>query len=314
MSNSSCPALVDLFVDPSVPATDEHAGSCSRCRALLANVETRLEPASAPDDLPEGPPVPATRGSLVIVRDVCGEQLLPMIVIGESEDGLAVVPVSPDVGHATEWDLYLPDVLLGYQAVAQVWNQGVVLPEQTSEHVTDVTPATLDALTTLVRAANASIEVPAGLTVGPPVLADLDPRLLHQDTESRRALSFWEPTLALVGSSTLGQLVRHRRDELQIPIREIEELAERAGWLAELEADTLDLPRAVPPGALAATMRLLRVAASRRLERLARWTIEAQSPATGAALGRRAPGESDDPTDVDAYIGEFMRDLGGNAS
>jgi hypothetical protein len=314
MSDSSCPALVDLFATPPVPATEDHVGRCPRCRALLANIDTRLEPASAPHDLSEEPRVPATPGSLVLVSDVCCEQLLPVIVLAESEDGLTVVPVSPDVAYATEWDLYLPDVLLGYPAVAQVWNQGVVLPEQTSEHITDVPPVTLDALKTLVRAANASVEVPAGLTVGSPVFTDLDPRLLHQDMESRRALSFWEPTLTLAGSLTLGQLIRHRRDELQVPVREIEQLAERVGWLAELEADTLDLPRAVPPGALAATMRVLRVAASRRLEQLARWTIEAQSAGTGAALGRRASGESDDPADVDAYIGEFMRDLGGGGS
>ena len=257
--------------------------------------------------------MPATPGSLVLISDVCREQLLPVIVLAESEDGLMVVPVSPDVGYATEWDLYLPDVLLGYPAVAQVWNQGVVLPEQTSEHVTDIPPVTLDALTTLVRAANASVEGPEGLAVGPPVFIDLDPRLLHQDTESRRALAFWEPTLALAGSSTLGQLVRHRRDELQIPVWEIEQLAERAGWLAKLEADTLDLPQAVPPGTLAVTMRALKLAASGRLARLVRWTIEGRSAGTAGALARRGmSGHAPHGEDVDSYIREFMRELEGD--
>ncbi len=222
-------------------------------------------------------------GSLTLIHDLCGEELLPVIVVGEGEDGLNVVPVSAAVEQATEWDLYLPDTLLGYPAVAQVWNQGMVLPEQASEHVVDVPTSTLDTLKSLVRAANASVEVPAGLMVGPSVLAEQDPRLLHQDAAARHALIYWEPTLMLAGTATLGQLVRHRRDELGVPVEEIEALSQTHGWLGDLEADTLDLPRVLPSNTLAATMRILRVVASGRLARITRWTIEAHGPASGAA-------------------------------
>ncbi len=249
----------------------------------------------------------------MLIHDVSCEELLPVVVLGEGEDGLTVVPVSPEIDQATEWDLYLSDELLGYPAVAQVWNQGMVLPEQASEHVAGVPASALEALKSLMRAANASAEVPAGLTVGPPVFDDQDPRLLHQDAESRRALSFWEPTLALAGALTLGQLVRHRRDELEIPAADIERLAGTDGWLADLEADTLALPEALPAGVLAATMRALKLAASGRLARLARWTIEGRSAGTAGALARKGmSGHAPHGEDVDSYIREFMRELEGD--
>jgi hypothetical protein len=278
---------------------------------LLRNVKQRLEPEAraSPPGVESREAAPA--GSLALIEEPCAEELLIVIVLGEGEDGLTVVPVSPTVRMATEWDLYLPEELLGYPAVAQVWNQGLILPEQAAETVASVPPSTLDGLTRLVQAANASSDVPPGLTVGPPVLDQQDPRLLHQDAESQTALAYWGPTLALAGSSTLGQLVRHRRDELQVPSEDIEALARPDGWLGELEADTLDVARRLPAAALAGTMHMLRIAASRRLARIARWTIEAQAPGRSAALARQsAPGEPAEVLDVDGYVEDFMRELG----
>jgi hypothetical protein len=310
MSDPQCPALLELLVDPPAPELAGHTSSCIRCRALVATVEQRVQPTTHDERAPVESHADTPAGSVTLVQVPWGAELLSVIVLGEGDDGLTVVPVSPAVLMATEWDLLLPEALVGYPAVAQVWNQGLILPEQAVETVTQTAPETLQELKRLVEAARVSAEVPTGLAVGPRVFDPGDPRLLHQDAESERALAFWEPALALAGSLTLGQLVRHRREELGVSTQRIEALAQPHGWLRDLEADTLDLPRALPATALAATMRALRVAASLRLARIARWTIEAQAPASGSALGRGSSAGRAPEVDVDGYIDEFIRDLG----
>ncbi|MGA2163943.1 MAG: hypothetical protein ABSH36_05690 [Solirubrobacteraceae bacterium] len=248
-----------------------------------------------------------------LVSDLDGDTLLPVVVLTEGEDALTVVPLSPTVELASEWDLRLPETLLGYPVIAQVWNHGTVLPEQAIECVATVPIPDLDALQRLVRAASASANPPEGLRVGPPVVDDQDPRLLFQDAQAELAHSFWEPTLALAGAATLGQLVHHRREELQIPAGDIERLSQPHGWLTGLENDTLDLLRALPSSALAATMRVLRITASQRLARILKWTIEARRPTAGTALARNASDRQTQPgVDVDEYIQDFLRDLQGD--
>ena len=101
-----------------------------------------------------------------LVSDLDGDTLLPVVVLTEGEDALTVVPLSPTVELASEWDLRLPETLLGYPVIAQVWNHGTVLPEQAIECVATVPIPDLDALQRLVRAASASANPPEGLHVG----------------------------------------------------------------------------------------------------------------------------------------------------
>lgn len=311
MSETACPAVIELLAAPMAPLIAEHAALCPRCHALRGAIAARVEPPPPSGRRDDSERVPAEAGGVVLIASSASEELLTAIVLGESEDGLTVVPVSPNARHATEWDLILGEQVLGYPAVAQVWNHGLALPEQAIEQVASLPAPVLRDVRSLLRAAIESAAVPEGLEVGAPVLDQGDPRLLHQDEDARHVLAFWEPTLALAGSQTLGQLVRHRREDLNVSAESLEALAGTPNWLAAMEADTLDIPRTLPPGALAAAMRLLGVAASRRLARLARWTIEARAPAGGAALARNQParGEQDAP-DVDAYIEQFIDELG----
>jgi hypothetical protein len=244
-------------------------------------------------------------GSIVLLSDLKGDELLPAIVRRLSDDAVTVVPVSAAVHLATEWDLLLPRELLGYEAMATVWNFGRALPEQIAEVVAVLGERELHALDVLAHATRTG-EAPAGLSVGPPTLDDADPRLLHQDAEAELAHRFWQPALALAGVETLGQLVHHRREELGVAVAELEAVSDVPGWLAELEDDRLDLRRTLPAPALAALLRRLGLSASRRLARIATWTIEAQAP-TLARKGQAR--DRDDAATPGEYVAAMLREL-----
>src|SRR5215218_6080007 len=125
-----------------------------------------------------------TMGHVVLVRTPEGDELAPVITVGSSDDGVKVLPVSERVDLATEWDVLLDAALLGYAAMAEVWNYGTVLPEQFVQTVTAVPTELREALTATVRAAHRREPAPLGVSIGPPVLSDDDPRLLFQDEES----------------------------------------------------------------------------------------------------------------------------------
>ncbi|MGI8411620.1 MAG: hypothetical protein ACR2LV_02850 [Solirubrobacteraceae bacterium] len=247
-------------------------------------------------------------GSVVLLSDFQVDELLPAVVRRMSEDALTVVPVSGDVHLATEWDLLLAPELLGYPAMAQVWNFGTALPEQIAEIAAvlgERERAGLDALAQVARGAGV---FPDGLPVGPPTLDDGDPRLLHQDDQASLAYRFWQPALALAGAETLGQLVHHRREELGVTVSQLESVVDASGWLDALESDRLDLRRALPAGALAAVLRGLRVGASRRLARIATWTIEAQAP----TLARQGQAEATDVPSTSDYVAAMLHELEGD--
>jgi hypothetical protein len=142
-------------------------------------------------------------------------------------------------------------------------------------------------------------------------------RVFFSTTGSQRAgTPFWEPTLALAGAVTLGQLVSHRRQELALAVEELESVWLAAdGWLESLERGTLDIQRVLPPAALASLMCRLRLGASGRLGRIATWTLERQSetagllPGTalaGKRVGRHAPPGRDS---VPNYVEHFLQEL-----
>lgn len=247
-------------------------------------------------------------GSVVLISDFEGDELLPAVIRRVSEDTLTVVPVSGDVHLATEWDLLLARELLGYPAMAQVWNFGTALPEQIAEVAAELGEQQRTELDALAQAARGAGEIPDGLPVGPPTLDDGDPRLLYQDDQAGLAHRFWQPALALAGAETLGQLVHHRREELRVSAAQLESVLDTRGWLDALETDRLDLRRVLPAGALAAVLRQLRVGASRRLARIATWTIEAQAP----SLARHGQAEEADVPSTSDYVAAMLHQLEGD--
>ncbi len=317
MSDARCPALSDLFAAPQAREVAEHVGGCPRCQALLASVEERVQPEEQTGDqarlrsAPEPEP-----GTVVLVAAPDSDEHLVAVVAKVGEDAVTVVPLSEQVELATDWDLLLEKDPVGYATMAEVWNYGSVLPEQLVEALATLDATVVAQVETMLRAAVSSAEVPQGLPLGVPVLDDADPRLLFQEDETERVHAFWEPTLALAGAATLGQLVRERREELALDPEQLEETAGRRGWLGDIERDELDIPSVLSPKALAAFMRRLHVGGSRRLGRLTLWTIEAQrkqaSPALGVSFGRKRKGYrgvGGQEQSATEYVDEFLREL-----
>lgn len=246
-------------------------------------------------------PVP---GTAVLVTDGSGSHLRPAVVLAGTEEGLSVIPVSAHVEMATEWDLVIDESVLGYRAIAEVWNYGTVLPEQVDEEIAPLPERTATAVQALFRAAHRGETAPEGAEVGPPVLNDADPRLLFQDEEGEALRVFWLPALALAGAGSLGEVVRHRRDELDLALDGLGDVP--AAWVEDLEHDRLYLPWALAPAQLAAVFRHLRLGASARLGRLTRATLEMAQPALPRGATRPAHEETMDP---DTYVAAFLTEL-----
>jgi hypothetical protein len=241
-------------------------------------------------------------GTVVLLADPDSDELLPAIVRRASEDALTVIPVNARLHVATEWDLILTPVALGYPALAQVWNFGSALVEQVADVVGEIPVVERAALDKLVHASRNNDSVPAGIPVGCPVL-DADPRLLEQEAAAEAVRAYWAPALALAGAATIGQLVHHRREELGVDARELESLGGIEGQLNALETDDLDLQTALPTKALALLLRRLRIGRSRRLAQVTLWTLEAQGPALARKGLSRPAGSADD------YVADLMQDL-----
>ncbi len=308
MTELPCPPLSELLAEEPPAEAAAHAASCPRCAALVRSTNARVvavdvlgEPDPETRRAPKAEPAP---GAVVLVAADGIDGLLPAVVLALGEESVTVAPVSPEPELATEWDLLLPAALLGYAAVAQIWNLGSVLPEQLEDVIATVDPDTRSHLEALARATARGGEAPAGAAVGPAVLSDEDPRLLVQDEQATAARFFWEPALALAGSATLGEVVRHRRDELGVEPGDLQDLADTEGWLDALERDMVDLPRALPSGALAELMRRIGIGASRRLREVARTTIEAQAPALARGQSRAASAAENE-----RYLDEFLTAL-----
>jgi hypothetical protein len=256
----------------------------------------------------QGPELAATLapGMISLIADASGEHVAPAVVVRFADGAASVVPLSPAVQYASEWDLTIPVEVLGYAAIAQVWNYGTILAEQSRELVATLSPPNLAALQQLVSAAAAGGAAPDDLPVGPPVLDDNEPRLLFQESQAEEAHVFWEPALALAGAATLGELLRHRREDLAIATSELEAHAGETGWIAGVEDDSVDPRQALPARALASVLRCLELGVSTRLRTLVRTTLEGHQPQFARDLtGNRPPA-----VDVDAYLDAVFDELG----
>lgn len=246
-----------------------------------------------------------TPGTVTLVGGPAAGALMPVIAVALRDDTVTVVPVSHEINRATEWDLLLDADVLGYPAIAQAWNFGSVLAEQCREVFTVVDPEVYTGLQRLFAAAVAGEGVPANLPVGAPVLTADDPRLLSQDADAEVAHRFWEPALTLAGAATLGELVRHRREELAKADAELRHLSGDCGWLPAFERDELDLRRALPARTLGALLRALGLRTSARLRAIARTTVEAGSPSFARGVDDRdVPAQ-----DADAYLDDVFAEL-----
>jgi hypothetical protein len=270
MTWTACPSLEALFAaDDGDEELQEHLAGCRRCRALRRHLHPaelekaaeplKKEPARAGDLSHE-----RTLGSVYAIHGPMRDEYLLGALVDWDEEEAVVVPVSHETRFATNWDLLLDEQLLGYRAMAEVWNHGTVLVEQLNEKIAELGDWS-GALTTLYEAALESRELLASVPVGPPVLSDVDPRLRFQGEEGERAAGYWQPAILLSGVENVFELVRLQRDELGL---EADELDVEPTTLEALERGTLDIGNEIPVPAFGALLRRLQLDASRRLEQL----------------------------------------------
>jgi len=267
----ACPSLEALFAADAEMGEEvrAHVATCRRCRALRRH----MRPAELATDAAavEKPalramldPDPALGSVYAIHGPSVDEYLLGALVDWDEEEAV-VIPLSDEVRFATDWDLLLDENVLGYEAIAQVWNHGTVLVEQLEEKIAEL-GEWASALESLYTAALEGREVPTPVQVGPAVLTDADPRLIFQEEEGERAATFWEPAGLLAGVESVFEVVRRQSEQLALAPEAVGVMD--AQTLEQLEAGQLDVGTAVAVSTFAKLLRRLRVGASRRLERL----------------------------------------------
>lgn len=331
MTTASCPSLQALLLGELDAEQREHVPSCLRCQILLRNrrADAPSEPGAAATESRE----PEERGVDVVVFDEVQSGDLALVSVPGSDTNLValvlqvketeakVVPVSGDTWAATEWDLLLDSTVLGYAAIAQVWNYGSVLVEQLREVATRVPEAVAEQVKTMYRAALHSDEVPTGLPVGPRVLSDEDPRLLAQDAAAEAARVYWEPLITLSGVASVAELVSSRSEELSLSRQELKAaVRDRFSWLDDLESGTRDLRKVLSPAQLAEVFKTLAVPGSKRLGEIVLATIaatprRAAPEESGLAFARRRQGswlptEEEPQLSPEAYVRELLDALG----
>ncbi len=268
MTWTACPSLKALFAANDGEELQEHLAGCRRCRALRRHLQPaelekaaeplKKEPARAGDLSSE-----RALGSVYAIHGPMRDEYLLGALVDWDEEEAVVVPVSHETRFATNWDLLLDEQLLGYRAMAEVWNHGTVLVEQLNEKIAELGDWS-GALTTLYEAALESRELPTPVPAGP-VLSDVDPRLRFQGEEGERAAVYWQPATLLAGVENVFELLRVQRDELGL---EADELDVEPTTLEALEGGTLDIGNEIPEPAFGSLLRRLQLDASRRLEQL----------------------------------------------
>lgn len=331
MTITTCPSLQALSLGGLDAEQREHVSSCLRCQILLRN--HRAEALSEPDAAASESRGPEEQGVDVIVFDDVqsgdltlvsapgSDTNLVALVLQVKETEAKVVPVSGDIWAATEWDLVLDSTVLGYAAIAQVWNYGSVLVEQLQEVAAHAPEAVTEQVKTMYRAALDSEEVPAGLPVGPRVLSDEDPRLLAQDDAAEVVRVYWEPLITLSGIASVAELVSSRSQELSLSRQELKAaVRDRFTWLDDLESGTRDLRKVLSPAQLAEVFKKLAVPGSKRLGEIVLATIaatprRAAPEESGLAFARRRQGswlpiEEEPQLSPEAYVKELLDALG----
>lgn len=276
MTITACPSLGDLIAAPDSHA--EHLDNCRRCRALLRGLGARNDGvevpagAAAPVKRPPGRrATPELEPGAIWSFASAGDEYLIGCVLSKSNGSVRVAPLSDEVQLATGWDVFIQRELLGYPAMAQIWNQ-VELPEEQAERGLAILATGLSDLLQHFAAAFAErYEPPEPRAAGAPVLSKADPRLLFQAEERERVAEFTSAdakAAAVATAVTLGDLVSTRCKELAVERTVLNELADEKRWLDRLEEGSLDLYARLPVAALARLLTALRLSPGPQLEHL----------------------------------------------
>lgn len=315
MNWTTCPSFAELFAADEDLSDElrQHIASCWRCQALKRHLTpTEIEAATEPlekEPLRRELDIKSALGSVYVIHGPLSDEYLLGALVDWDEEEAVVVPVSDEVRYATNWDLLLDEQLLGYRAMAEVWNHGTVLVEQLNEKIGEL-GEWASALEALYAAALEGAELPTALPVGPTVLSEIDPRNAFQDQEGERTAVYWQPANLLAGVENVFELVRLQREELELEPDMVGAVDPSA--LEQLEGGKLDVGNAIPTAAFADLLRRLQVTASRRLEQLIAAAVVAtyREPLdTRPALARKRRGvrKPAQTVDRDRFAAEYAR-------
>jgi hypothetical protein len=290
-----CPALTDLASSELWPEIEDHLTTCRRCRALRAALprqEGKPSPREARSSTSEIRRRPST-GDFGLITTFDESTNLVAFVAAVRNGEAIVVPVSDETNLATDWDLLIDQTLLGYPAMVEAWNSGVVLVEQLQEAIVSAPESVRTQVTAMLKATEIG-EAPEGLCVGVPVLSPEDPRILFQESEAEYARRYWQPRMVLSSAATIGELVSLRQAELELSKEELEPLYDRPSWFDDLVGNRLALDQ--HEDAVVNLFKTLQLTASDRLGSLLRHTVEQHSRLAqinaGVQFNRRRTGMS----------------------
>ncbi len=305
---TECPSVLELTT---MSLTDDaslraHVADCVRCTALLA-VWSRQVTDHELGDLPsiDAPAVRARPAELDIapaagaVHAVLGEGVdrqLVGVVVEVGDEQATVLPISAEVCLAGDWDALLDD-LIGYPAMAEVWNHLTVLREQIGERLALLPDGLVSRLDAAYDAALRSGGWPEGLPDGPAVAGPDDPRIGFRREEALRTVPYGSSWRRIADAPTFAAAVASRRAELEESLQEVAAAADvELEVLGELERGYLDLRQAMPVPALGVIVGHLGLPPSARLYRLVEEHVFANDrvpePGQPAAFARRRRGSA----------------------
>jgi hypothetical protein len=277
---SSCPSIYELTGSSVLPPQlASHVDGCPRCRALREAwdgddvIDERLDADSFPDvewphsannDIDAGPAPGALHA---MWGPETGELLIAAILEVDHREAL-VIPLSPEIRFAGEWDVSL-NGQMPYQAMLEVWNHSRVLREQIMEQIGQLTDGLVVLLNQAFKAFTSSGELPPGLSQGPKLLTEQDPRHRFREAETGRVRMFSEPWRVLFATQTFGGVVRIRREEYELDLAELSQDVDLSqSSLGRMEQGVEDLVAQVARTKLERLIKRLRLPASVRLHEL----------------------------------------------
>jgi hypothetical protein len=295
----TCPPFTDLCASNALTVLHEHLSGCPRCKAIVARVEAseapvaRIATAAAP-----AAGLPPRPGDVCTFWAPTSDEYVVGAVLEANPTELLIVPLLMDTTWASQEDLVLSADILGYPALAPVWAADHVLAEQAVETVDVLSEGHLGRLATFYDAFFAGEPLPE--PGGPPVLGDQDSRVAAHAAIADDLRQLYAPWAMLQIADELGPVLAQRRAELGVELEQLE--GEPKTWTA-FEAGEADPYTHIPAKAMAQTVRMLGLVASRRLLELARASVRAHhigdqvTAAAGMARRRRgvAPRPRQDP-------------------
>lgn len=305
-----CPSLVDLFDPACIPAVEQHVSACPRCQTFRR--EHDFQSARTSDEAVAGQcltlaqPISNWPGGLDLgtvlaaVVDHLDEYLVCVVV--DADDTEAVVaPLIESQVYTTNWDLLIDEAVLGYPAAAEVWNTGSILVEQVAEIVGKLTEPLAEALDQLYEAMLENERPPEHLPIGPPILAEQDPRLSFQREELDRVRAYWMPASLLAGAESFEPILRRRAEQLGIGLQDLD--ARLSGcvetdphWVSSLSRGAIDLCASVPVKAMTRLVIELKLPKARKTIGLIGATVFAScreaSPPQAEVFARRRRGKT----------------------